>query len=192
MKRILFLLLPLCVVAHALAEEAAEKPPQWSCSLSVGTPKQQSKTLKDTRENNNNRNNRNNRTSEKAITRWMVLPVKVTVSGKDAPTSGFALKSTFIGTRDGEPAILGETTTEVKLENNVFKTELKSPETTLTKTMRTHGRRTTSETTGDKIFGGILQLTYNGKVMRSWTSKPGWAKLAKADTLDTEAILKVR
>jgi len=192
MKRILISLLSLCVALPILAEEA-ETPPQWSCSLNVGTPKQQSKTLKDTRnDNNNNRNNRNNRTSEKSITRWMILPVKVSVSGKDAPTSGFALKSTFVGTRDGEPAIIGEKTTEVKFENNVFKTDLKSPETTLTKTMRTHGRRTESETTGDRIFGGILQLTYNGKVMKSWTSKPGWAKLAKADTLDTEAILKIR
>jgi len=189
MKRILILLLSLCVALPVLAEEA-EKPPQWSCSLNVGTPKQQSKTQKDSRDDNNN--NRNNRNVEKSITRWMILPVKVSVSGKDAPTSGFALKSTFVGTRDGEPAIIGESTTEVKLENNVFKTELKSPETTLTKTMRTSGRRTQSETTGDKISGGILQLTYNGKVVKSWASKPGWAKLAKADTLDTEAILKIR
>jgi len=193
MKQIVMLMLSAVVsliVVSSFADEA-EKP-AWTCSLKVENPKQQSKVVKDrdtgSRQTRNNR--WNNRTTEKSIARSLVVPVKVSVGGKDAPTSGFSIKTTFVGSRDGENVIIGETTTPVKLENNVFKTEVKSPTATLTKTMRTRGRHTESDSSGERITGTIVQLFYEGKVVRSWSSRPAWAKLAKEPTLNTEALLK--
>jgi len=166
--------------------------PTWVCTLKVDNPKQQSKVANDTESSGRFVNKRwlRGRTDVKTTTSTLVLPVRVSVSGKDAPTSGFSLKTTFVGTHDDDKAIIGEVTTPVNLENGVCKTEIKSPQLTLVKKTTKAGSGSVSDKKGDRITGTIVQLVYDGKVVRSWSSKSEWSRLAREDTLDTKELLK--
>lgn len=188
MKRLIAVALSVFACVAAVAEgDAPAAAPQYSCSLKVETPKQVNKKTDSGKDNKNN-----NGSSTKTIARKMEYPVKVSFSGKDIPTSGIVLRACFIGNSDGEAKVLGETTTDVKLEKNVFKATLSSPEAVITETMKRQGRRIVSDSSGDRHTGCIIQLLVDGKVKKSYASKPGWKKLAQADTLDTEAVLKIR
>ena len=115
----------------------------------------------------------------------------------------------FIGTTDGSPAMLGEQKVDVKFdEKGGFKTEVASPSEKLVRTTKTttsggghrRGRRrggggsvkTTSETSGSRVTGCIIQLMVNGKVEKAYASNPGWSRLAKTNPLPESEVLKIR
>lgn len=185
MKRLIAVVMSVLASVAAVAEDDAPAAPQYTCSLKVEPSKMSHQQEKDGYDR-----------TKTTTTTW---PVKVSFGGKDIPTSGIVLKACFIGNCDGTAKVLGETTTDVKLEKNVFKTDIVSPPVTLTKSVERSsgyssggsgwGRKTT--TTGTRLTGCIIQLVVDGKVKKSYASKPSWRKLAQADTLDTNAILKI-
>lgn len=179
--------------AAVLAAALAFAEGDYTANLKVGAPKTDSKVQKS--EGGGKQN-----TETKATTTSMTLPVKVSFGGKEMPKS-VLLKTYFIGTKDGEPAVLGESKTEVTLDaaTRAYQGEIVSPPAKFVKTKKTTGggrrgrnAKTTTEKSGEKITGCIVQLFADGKVVKSFASKPTWKKLAQADPLDTEAVLKFR
>jgi len=183
MKKALF----LTILAAAMTLFADGTAPAYSCSLRVDRPTMERKKPKETKKS---------KETKEVTNTTMKWPVKVSFSGKEIPTK-IELRSCFIGTRDGKPAIIGESKTDVKLDNtNAFKTTIASPSVQLTEITKQSGgrrnRKTTKETSGDRIMGCVVQLVVDDKVVRSYASRPIWEKLAKSDVLDTEGILKLR
>jgi len=187
MRKMLVTFVVVLAAAMVLAQEAA---PAYTGSLNVKTPpKTDTKFQK-----SESKDGKGASTKSSIVT--MTWPVRVAFSGKEMPKA-VSLKSYFIGMRDDELSILGESSTEVTLDpaNHSFKGEVASPPATLVKTeKRTGGRRgrTVTEKSGERITGCIIQLVADGKVVRSFVSNSKWKKLAQADTLDTEAVLKLR
>ena len=52
--------------------------------------------------------------------------------------------------------------------------------------------KTTSETSGSRVTGCIIQLMVNGKVEKAYASNPGWSRLAKTNPLPVSEVLKIR
>ena len=178
----------LAMVAVAGSLFAAEKP--YTCSLKVENPKTVSRT------EDSSKGGRNSRNQTKTIRRKMTWAVKVSFRGKDFP-SGVKLNCVYLGITNGQTAILGRQPTEVTLdEKGDFKVEMTSPEAVLTKTKTRRGRGrnsgTQSETKGSRITGCVIQLIVGGEVVRSYATKPTWAKLARKNPLPDDEILKLR
>ena len=186
MKRILCL---LAMVAVAGSLFAADKP--YTCSMKVGNPQ----TVSKTDDSGNNKNGGNAQTQTKTTRRKMTWPVTVSFRGKDFP-SGVKLNCIYLGTTDGQATILGRQPTDVTLnEKGDFKVELSSPEAVMTKTKsRGRGRNsnTKSEAKGSRITGCVIQLLVGDEVVRSYATKPTWAKLARKNPLPEDEILKLR
>ena len=133
----------------------------------------------------------------KVMRRKMIWPVTVSFQGKDFPSDA-RLRFTYIGTKDGAPAILGKDDIDVALDKNgIFKKDVASPEAVMVKTRKStgggkKGGGTTSETTGERLAGCVVQLIIGDEVVRSYATKPPWAKLAKKNPLPEEEILKFR
>lgn len=132
----------------------------------------------------------------KVMRRKLTWPVRVSFQGKDFPSDA-KLLCTYVGTQDGAPAILGKDEIDVALDKNgIFKKEVTSPEAVTVKTRKkTKSKKSggiTSETTGARISGCVIQLVVGDEVLRSYATKSPWAKLAKKNPLPEEEILKYR
>lgn len=195
-----------CLAALSPSPSAAAEAHGYSCALRVGTSSAEQSTTKDG--GTSKRTGRNTRSSVKTKTtsRSLTWPVTVLITGKTPPPAdSVKLKCYFMGTTNGRPALLGERTVPVALdEKGQFKTEVTSPseklvQTTTRTNSRSRGRghgsgrgRSSSvktETTGSRVTGCIIQLIVNGKVERAYSSNPNWSKAAKNPSLTEDEIL---
>lgn len=190
----------------ASSPSAAAEAHGYSCALRVGTSSADQSTTKDGGITTK-KTGRNTRSSVKTKTtsRSLTWPVTVLITGKTPPPAdSVKLKCYFMGTTNGRPALLGERTVPVTLdEKGQFKTEVTSPSEKLVQTTtrtNSRGRRNygggrnrssslKTETTGSRVTGCIIQLIVNGKVKRAYSSNPNWSKAAKNPSLTEDEIL---
>ena len=185
----------LSAVAVAGALFAAEKP--YTCSLKVENPKTVSKTDSDKGGNNNGGGFGMTRT--KTTRRTMTWATRVSFRGKEFP-SDVKLCFFCFGDEDGTAKVLAQETQEVVLDaKGDFKVDLVSPEAVLTKTKSSGNRGNNngngssgSTTKGTRISGCVVQLMVGNEVVRSYASKPTWAKLARKTPLPEAEILGFR
>ena len=186
----------IAAVAFAVFSGVAAEP--YTCSMRVGNSSTTQKTI-----NGGGKSGKGSKT--KTVTSIVSWPVSVSLRGKNLPAEdAVKLKCYFIGLTDGSPTMLQESSVDVSLdEKGNFKTEISSPEAKLVHTTITTGNRgggrgrnsstsTKTTTSGTRVTGCIIQLVVNGKVAKSYASKPGWSKLAKVDPLQQEEVLKIR
>ena len=147
----------------------------------------------------------------KTVTSIVTWPVKVSIRGEKLPGEGAAkLRCYFIGVTDGKPNLISEKSVAVAFDDkNNFETDISSPPVKLVHTTTTtrhggnRGRYRSSRrgnvstsvktsTSGTRVTGCIIQLVVNGKTEKSFASNPGWSKLAKADALSIDEVLKIR
>lgn len=190
----------------ALSPSAAYEAHGYSCALRVGTSSADQSTTKDggTTTKKTGRNTRSS-VKTKTTSRSLTWPVTVLITGKTPPPAdSVKLKCYFMGTTNGRPALLGERTVPVALdEKGQFKTEVTSPSEKLVQTTtrtNSRGRRNygggrnrssslKTETTGSRVTGCIIQLIVNGKIERAYSSNPNWSKAAKNPSLTEDEIL---
>ena len=189
-------------LAMAAAACMAADAPGYTCVLRVGGASAEQSVSKDGAKKGGGRRTKTS-VKTKTTSCSLTWPVRVTVTGKTPPPAGSVkLKCYFMGTTNGRPALLGERTVPVDLdEKGVFKTDVESPteklvHTTTTKKTRSGSRRNRnrstsvkSETTGSRVTGCIIQLIVKGKVERSYSSNPVWSKAAKTTPLSEADIL---
>lgn len=189
----------------ALSPSAAAEAPGYSCALRVGTSSADQSTTKDGGSTKKSSRNTKSSVKTKTTSRSVTWPVTVSITGKEPPPAdSVKLKCYFMGTTNGRPALLGERTVPVALdEKGLFKTEVTSPSEKLVHTTtrtnsrgrRNHGggrNRSASvktETTGSRVTGCIIQLIVKGKVERAYSSNPNWNKAAKNPSLTEAEIL---
>lgn len=190
MKRILCL---MSAVAVAGTLFAAEKT--YTCSMKVGNPKIISKT-----EETASAGGGDFQEPTKMTRRKMTWPVTVSFRGKEYPTSGIKLNCVYFGMTDGQTTVLGRQPADVTLdEKGDFKIEMTSPDAVMPTTkarggFARNGRPISggSEVKGTRISGCVIQLLVGDAVVRSYASRPTWAKLARKNPLPEEDILKLR
>ena len=180
----------LSAVAVAGALFAAEKP--YTCSLKVENPKTVSKT--DSNKDDNNGGGFG-MTRTKTTRRTMTWATRVSFRGKEFP-SDVKLCFFCFGDEDGTAKVLAQETQEVVLDaKGDFRVDLVSPEAVLTKTKSSgnsngNGNGSSgSKTKGTRISGCVVQLMVGNEVVRSYASKPTWAKLARKTPLPEAEIL---
>ena len=197
-------LLVICAVIAAAAAVAADGP-AYTFSMRVGNSQAEQSVSK-----GGGKKSKGGSTKTKTTERSLSWPVSVSVHGASRPSEdAVKLMCYFIGTTDGSPAMLGEQKVDVKFdEKGGFKTEVASPSEKLVRTTKTttsggghrRGRRrggggsvkTTSETSGSRVTGCIIQLMVNVEVEKAYASNPGWSRLAKTNPLPESEVLKIR
>ena len=160
----------------------------YTCSMRVGNPKTESKS------SDSDSGGKRSSVQKTTMRRRMTWPVKVSFRGKEFP-SDVKLQYVCVGNTDGTVAVLDRKSIKVALdEKGDFIIDIASPDAVLVKTKkRTGGRRgrVVSETKGSRIVGCVVQLLVNGEVVRSFASKPTWAKCARKTPLPEDEILRL-
>jgi len=181
----------LALILSALASVAvcaAERP--YTCSLKVANPIRDSKSSKPKVSGNGAAS------QTKTVRTKITWPITVSFSGKDFPQEGVVLKCFCIGTAEGEGSMLSTQDVPVKLdEKGKFKHDFVSPEAVMTKSKQRrsgNGGKDSGGDSGTRITGCIVQLVIDGKVERSFETKPVWKKLARTEPLPQEEVLKLR
>ena len=189
----------------ASSPSAAAEAAEYSCALRVGTASADQSTTKDGGTTKKSGRNKKTSVKTKTTSRSLTWPVTVSITGKSRPPAdSVKLKCYFMGTTNGRPALLGEKTVSVDLdEKGLFKTEVTSPSEKLVHTTtrtNSRGRRNygggrnrssslKTETTGSRVTGCIIQLVVKGKVERAYTSNSNWSKAARNPSLTESDIL---
>lgn len=185
---VLFTAVLVSLSGFSQSKEQREAANKWPLTFKVAAGKNESKSHKDTKGKSSGRSSTQVKTTE----RKMNWTAKVDCRSTNF-TEKVEIKAYYIGTEDGDFAIIGTDKYPVQFDEKGRATvELSSPTAKLVKTTkRTGGRRgrMEKEVKGERINGLVAQLVVNGTIVKTFTSQPSWAKGAWASDL-SEADLR--
>ena len=194
MRTLLTVVLTLTLVSGSLAQSKEQREAAKDCPLVLRVTAETG----DSKSTKSGKGGGSKATSVKTMEKRMKWQAVVS-SSNPSFAEKVELKAFYVGSHDGDVEILGKDTHPVEFTDGKCVVDLVSPTAKLVKkTIRKGGgggrRRggnvqTKTETSGDRINGLVLQLCVNGIAVKTFASKPNWAKAAWDPAFSEESLL---